>query len=90
MESEAPPDPKRTSRAKNVKKTVNREAITCLECGKHFKSLRRHLAVHHNLSPEAYRHKWALEPDHPMVAPAYAERRSQLAKDMGLGGTSRR
>ncbi|WP_077548631.1 MucR family transcriptional regulator [Pseudorhizobium flavum] len=88
--SEAPPGPKITSPAKNMKKTVRREAIMCLECGKHFKSLRRHLAVHHNLSPGAYRHKWALGSDYPMVAPAYAERRSQLARDMGLGGTSRR
>ncbi|MBB6182078.1 MucR family transcriptional regulator [Pseudorhizobium flavum] len=84
------PDSKRTSQANNVKKTVSREAITCLECGKHFKSLRRHLSVHHNLSPEEYRRKWALGSDYPMVAPAYAERRSQLARDMGLGGTSRR
>lgn len=85
-----PPVPDRAAKARSVKKTVSRESIICLECGKHFKSLRRHLAVHHELSPEAYRQKWELGPEYPMVAPAYAERRSQLAREMGLGGTGRR
>lgn len=85
-----PPAPDRVAKAKSAKKLVSRDSIICLECGKHFKSLRRHLAVYHELSPEAYRQKWALGSDYPMVSPAYAERRSQLAKDIGLGGTGKR
>ena len=59
--------------------------IICLEDGKKFKSLKRHLRTHYNLSPEEYREKWGLPPDYPMVAPNYANARSQLAKKMGLG-----
>ena len=68
-----------------VKKSVTDEYIVCLEDGKHFKSLKRHLRTHYNLSPEEYRDKWSLPHDYPMVAPAYAKKRSQLAKQMGLG-----
>jgi predicted transcriptional regulator len=57
----------------------------CLEDGKKFKSLKRHLATHHGITPEEYRAKWNLPADYPMVAPAYAAARSQLAKQMGLG-----
>jgi predicted transcriptional regulator len=68
-----------------VKKSVTSEYIVCLEDGKKFKSLKRHLRTHYNLSPEEYREKWDLPHDYPMVAPNYAAARSQLAKKMGLG-----
>src|SRR5512139_2272372 len=68
-----------------VKKSVTPEYIICLEDGKKFKSLKRHLRTHYNLTPEEYREKWGLEPNYPMVAPKYAEARSNLAKKMGLG-----
>lgn len=68
-----------------VKKSVMPDFIICLEDGKKFKSLKRHLRTHYNLSPEEYRDKWSLPPDYPMVAPNYATARSQLAKKMGLG-----
>src|SRR5881397_1912877 len=68
-----------------VKRSVTPEYIVCLEDGKKFKSLKRHLRTHYDLSPEQYREKWALPPDYPMVAPAYAKARSSLAKKMGLG-----
>lgn len=68
-----------------VKKSVMPEYIICLEDGKKFKSLKRHLRTHYNLSPEEYREKWGLPHDYPMVAPNYARARSDLAKKMGLG-----
>jgi hypothetical protein len=61
------------------------EYIVCLEDGKKFKSLKRHLRTQYNMTPEQYREKWALAPDYPMVAPSYAAARSRLAKQMGLG-----
>jgi predicted transcriptional regulator len=67
------------------KKSVMPEYIVCLEDGKKFKSLKRHLRTHYNLSPEQYRAKWDLPHDYPMVAPNYARARSELAKKMGLG-----
>ncbi|WP_099865137.1 MucR family transcriptional regulator [Pararhizobium haloflavum] len=73
-----------------VKRSVQDDQITCLECGLKFKSLKRHLMTHHNLSPEDYRDKWDLQSDYPMVAPAYAEARSRLAKEMGLGQKRKR
>jgi predicted transcriptional regulator len=68
-----------------VKKSITPDFIVCLEDGKKFKSLKRHLRTHYNLSPEEYREKWGLPHDYPMVAPNYADARSQLAKKMGLG-----
>jgi len=68
-----------------IKKSITPDYIICLEDGKKFKSLKRHLRTHYNLSPEEYRDKWGLPPDYPMVAPNYAKRRSQIAKKMGLG-----
>ncbi len=68
-----------------VKKSVLPDYIICLEDGKKFKSLKRHLRKHYNLSPEEYREKWGLSHDYPMVAPNYARARSDLAKKMGLG-----
>ncbi|MBP2235162.1 putative transcriptional regulator [Sinorhizobium kostiense] len=76
--------------AVSVRKSVQDDQITCLECGGTFKSLKRHLMTHHNLSPEEYREKWDLPADYPMVAPAYAEARSRLAKEMGLGQRRKR
>lgn len=68
-----------------IRKSVTPEAIICLEDGRPFKSLKRHLRTSYDLSPEQYRAKWGLPSDYPMVAPAYAEARSALAKSMGLG-----
>lgn len=67
------------------KKSVMPDYIVCLEDGKKFKSLKRHLRTSYDMSPEQYRAKWNLPADYPMVAPAYAEARSNLAKKMGLG-----
>jgi predicted transcriptional regulator len=68
-----------------VKKSIASDYIICLEDGQRFKSLKRHLRTHHNLTPEQYREKWGLRSDYPMVAPNYAAARSRLAKQMGLG-----
>ncbi|MDH4981280.1 MucR family transcriptional regulator [Hyphomicrobium sp. D-2] len=68
-----------------VKKSIMPDYLICLEDGKKFKSLKRHLRTHYNLSPEDYREKWGLPHDYPMVAPNYARARSDLAKKMGLG-----
>ena len=68
-----------------VKKSVTPDHIVCLEDGKKFKSLKRHLRTHYDLTPEEYREKWGLPSDYPMVAPNYAKARSALAKEMGLG-----
>ncbi|MCK5930536.1 transcriptional regulator, MucR family [Fulvimarina manganoxydans] len=73
-----------------VKKSVTDDYIICLEDGKKFKSLKRHLMTHYNLTPEEYREKWDLPADYPMVAPNYAAARSRLAKQMGLGHKRRR
>jgi MucR family transcriptional regulator, transcriptional regulator of exopolysaccharide biosynthesis len=72
-----------------VKRSVHDEFIVCLEDGKKFKSLKRHLRTHYNLTPEQYREKWGLPPDYPMVAPNYAAARSKLAKKIGLGRRKR-
>lgn len=68
-----------------AKKSVFPDYIICLEDGKKFKSLKRHLSTHYGLSPEEYRERWGLAADYPMVAPNYAAARSALAKKMGLG-----
>jgi predicted transcriptional regulator len=73
-----------------LKKSVTADHIVCLEDGKKFKSLKRHLRTQYNMTPEQYREKWNLAPDYPMVAPNYAAARSQLAKEMGLGQQRRR
>lgn len=76
--------------AVNPKRSVQDDYIVCLEDGKKFKSLKRHLMTHYNMTPDQYREKWGLEPNYPMVAPAYAAARSQLAKKMGLGRKRKR
>ncbi|HWL31853.1 MAG TPA: MucR family transcriptional regulator [Xanthobacteraceae bacterium] len=68
-----------------VKRSINPEYIVCLEDGKKFKSLKRHLRSQYGMTPEQYREKWGLPADYPMVAPSYAAARSRLAKQMGLG-----
>jgi predicted transcriptional regulator len=73
-----------------VKRSVTPEYIVCLEDGQKFKSLKRHLRTRYGVTPEQYREKWNLPSDYPMVAPKYAEARSQLAKQMGLGQQRRR
>jgi predicted transcriptional regulator len=73
-----------------VKKSITPEFIVCLEDGKKFKSLKRHLRTQYNMTPDQYREKWSLPPDYPMVAPNYAIARSELAKQMGLGQQRRR
>jgi predicted transcriptional regulator len=83
--SSEPPKP-----AISVKKSITPDHIICLEDGKKFKSLKRHLRTQYNMTPEQYREKWGLPPDYPMVAPNYAAARSHLAKQMGLGQQRRR
>jgi predicted transcriptional regulator len=75
--------------AVNPKRSVHDDYIVCLEDGKKFKSLKRHLMTHYNLTPDQYREKWNLDSSYPMVAPNYAAARSQLAKKMGLGRKSK-
>ena len=87
-QGEMPIEPLRP--AISVKKSITPDYIVCLEDGKKFKSLKRHLRTQYNMTPETYREKWALPPDYPMVAPNYAAARSQLAKQMGLGQQRRR
>jgi predicted transcriptional regulator len=78
-------EPQPLAPAVPVKKSVTPDYIVCLEDGKKFKSLKRHLGVHYNLTPDEYRAKWGLPASYPMVAPNYAAARSSLAKKMGLG-----
>src|SRR5207237_5826747 len=85
---DAPAEPAKP--AVSLKKSVNPGYLVCLEDGKRFKSLKRHLRTQYNMTPEQYRGKWGLPPDYPMVAPNYAVARSQLAKKMGLGQQARK
>ena len=87
-QNEAPMEPLKP--AVPVKKSITPEYIVCLEDGKKFKSLKRHLRTQYNMTPEQYRDKWDLAADYPMVAPNYAAARSQLAKQMGLGQQRRK
>ncbi len=86
----AEPEPEPLRPAVSIKKSVTPDYIICLEDGKKFKSLKRHLRTHYNMTPEEYREKWGLPTDYPMVAPNYAAARSDLAKKMGLGQQRRR
>ncbi len=83
----AAPDPPKP--AVPVKKSIYRDYLVCLEDGQKFKSLKRHLRSKYGMSPEEYRAKWGLPADYPMVAPGYSEKRSKLAKKMGLGRNTR-
>jgi len=82
--AEATPEP-----AVPVEDSVTPEYLICLEDGKKFKSLKRHIRTHYDLTPEDYRERWGLPADYPMVAPNYAKARSRLAKKMGLGQKGR-
>jgi len=73
-----------------IKKSITPDYLVCLEDGRKFKSLKRHLRTKYNMSPEEYRSKWGLPKDYPMVAPNYAKARSDLAKQMGLGQGGRK
>jgi predicted transcriptional regulator len=86
--SEAPAEPAKP--AVSLKKSISPDYLVCLEDGKRFKSLKRHLRTQYNMTPEQYRDKWGLPADYPMVAPNYAVARSQLAKKMGLGQQRRK
>jgi predicted transcriptional regulator len=87
-QSDSAPEPLKP--AVSLKKSITPEYLICLEDGKKFKSLKRHLRTQYSMTPEQYRDKWGLPPDYPMVAPSYAAARSQLAKQMGLGQQRRR
>ena len=87
---EAQPSSEPLKPAVPIKRSINPDFIVCLEDGKKFKSLKRHLRTQYNMTPEQYREKWGLPADYPMVAPNYAAARSQLAKQMGLGQQRRR
>lgn len=82
-----PAEPKTAAQAPavNPRRSVFADYIICLEDGRKFKSLKRHLSVHYGLTPDEYRAKWALKADYPMVAPDYAAQRSALARSIGLG-----
>ena len=89
-ENPAPAVPEPQIPAVSIKKSVTADYVICLEDGRPFKSLKRHLRAKYNLSPDEYRTKWGLAKDYPMVAPAYATARSNLAKSMGLGQAGRK
>ena len=85
---EAPPEAAKP--AISIKKSVTPDYIICLEDGKKFKSLKRHLRTQYDMTPEQYREKWGLPADYPMGAPNYSRARSELAKEMGLGQQRRK
>jgi len=86
----APPPAERQRPAVPIAKSIQDDYIVCLEDGKRLKMLKRYLRSKYNLSPDEYRRKWGLSSDYPMVAPAYATRRSEFAKQIGLGRGVRR
>ena len=86
--TEAAPEPQEP--AVPIRSSIRPDYIVCLEDGKKFKSLKRHLRTQYDLTPEKYREKWGLPADYPMVAPNYAKARSELAKEMGLGQQRRK
>lgn len=88
--SGAPVAEQRPDPAVPVKKSVTAEYIICLEDGRRLKMLKRHLKSAYNMTPDQYRDRWGLPPDYPMVAPNYAVRRRELAKEIGLGVGKRR
>ena len=87
-ESKAEAEPEPLQPKVPIKKSITADYLVCLEDGRRFKSLKRHLHAEHGLSPDEYRSKWGLGKDYPMVAPAYADARSNLAKTIGLGRKS--
>ncbi|HZU90199.1 MAG TPA: MucR family transcriptional regulator [Stellaceae bacterium] len=86
----AEPQPEPPKPAVPIRKSITPDYLICLEDGKKLKMLKRHLRSTYNMTPDEYRAKWSLPPDYPMVAPNYAEQRSEFAKKIGLGrGTGR-
>lgn len=83
---EPEPTPVKTEPAVPIRRSIQRDRLTCLVCGKRQKMLRRHLGVAHDLTPGEYRELFGLKPDYPMVAPSYSEERAELARKIGLGG----
>jgi predicted transcriptional regulator len=75
--------------AVSVRRSIQRDRLICLECGKPQKTLKRHLSAAHGTTPQEYRAKWGLARDYPMSAPAYSEQRSEMAKKIGLGAKGR-
>lgn len=90
VNQEAVTSSERPQPAVPIKKSIHADYIVCLEDGKKLKMLKRHLKTAYNMTPEQYRERWGLPADYPMVAPNYATQRSQLAKDSGLGTSSRK
>ena len=86
----AEPEPEVREPAVPIRKSISPDFLICLEDGRKFKSLKRHLRTKYDMSPEDYRAKWGLAKDYPMVAPNYAKARSDLAKQMGLGQGGRK
>ena len=84
------PKPAGIEPAVPIRRSVHRDSLTCLVCGKRQKMLRRHLGVAHDLTPGQYREQFGLKPDYPMVAPSYSESRAELARKIGLGGLRRK
>ena len=89
-ETAVPETAEKPTPAVSIKKSITADYLICLEDGKKFKSLKRHLRTAYDMTPEQYRARWGLPADYPMVAPAYAEARSSLAKQMGLGQQRRK
>jgi predicted transcriptional regulator len=81
--------PSRPEPAVSVRASVHQDHLVCLDCGKHFSMLKRHLMTDHQLTPDQYRQRWQLPPTYPIVAPAYAKSRSAIAKSFGLGRRGR-
>lgn len=79
------PEPPTQAPAVSIRQSVRQGHVVCLECGRRGNVLRRHIKAAHALSPEQYRAKWQLSPDHPLTAPSYSEQRSAMAKRAGLG-----
>jgi predicted transcriptional regulator len=73
-----------------IRRSITRDALYCLECGRKGRTLRRHIGMSHDLTPDQYRARWSLQPDYPMTAPEYSERRSAAAKRIGLGQHGRK
>ena len=81
----SPPEVEERTPAVSIRGSVQHDYVVCLECGKKGPTLRRHLMARHGLGPAEYRARWNLRPEHPLTAPGYSQRRSDLAKQLGLG-----
>ena len=88
--AEPEPEPEKQKPAVSVRRSITPDYLVCLEDGKQLKMLKRYLRTNYDMSPEEYRAKWNLPSDYPMVAPNYAAKRAQMARDIGLGRGGRR